>query len=355
MKLLFIGESWFGSCARSLREALARNAEVEIDDISEDAWFPHPRARWLRALNRVTGSAYRREFNAQVLARVQALSPDAVVVYKGFHVHADLLQAIRDSGTPSVNIYPDYSPQAYGEAHRQAMACYDLVISTKPYHPALWRELYNYDNRCAFVPQGYDPALHLVPEAATQPDIDVVLVATYRPQYGRLMQDFASALDDDNVSVTIGGHGWDAVRSKLPRHWCLLGGIHGRHYISTLRRGRICIAPLNREVVINGKQQPGDVDTTRSYELAAAHCFFVHHHSEYTRKIYGADEVPLFDSGTELAALVRRYLPDHVARMTMAAAAHARAVPAYSLDTRAEEIVRVLLREFPAIGGVVTT
>ncbi len=348
MKILFIGDSWLGSCARSLREALARRTDVELDDISEDVWFPKPRTLWLRALNRVTGSAYRKEFNAQILSRVRALQPDLVIVYKGNAVHLDLLDAIRESGTPTVNVYPDYSPHAYGETHRRAMGGYDMVISTKAYHPSLWHDLYGYDNRCFFVPQGYDPALHLVPQPPTECPFDVVMVATYRSQYGQLMSDFARALNDPQINVAIGGYGWNAVRSELPQRWHFLGPMQGRRYVSALRQGKICIAPLNRIVIINGQRQPGDVDTTRSYELAAARCFFVHHRTDYARQLYGPEEVPMFDNGAELASVVHRYIGDAQARSRMAAAAHARAVPAYSLDARADDIVRVLRRELPA-------
>ena len=40
MKVLFIGESWLGSCARSMREALARQVDVELDEIDEDGFLP---------------------------------------------------------------------------------------------------------------------------------------------------------------------------------------------------------------------------------------------------------------------------------------------------------------------------
>lgn len=93
IRVLFNGESWLGSCARSLQEALSRQIGVELDELSEDSWFTKPRARWLRALNRLIGPAYRREFNAQILARVRALRLDVVITYKGDPVCGDLLAA----------------------------------------------------------------------------------------------------------------------------------------------------------------------------------------------------------------------------------------------------------------------
>lgn len=343
MKILFIGESWFGSCARSLREALARRSDVELDDLSENACFPQARARWLRALNRLTAPAFRREFDARVLDLVRTTKPDLVMTYKGYPVHAGLIHAIRRLGATTVNVYPDYSPHAYGDTHRRAMGSYDLVISTKVYHPSLWRDLYGYDNRCVFVPQGYDPAVHLVTQPRTDCPYDVVMVGTYRREYGQLMMDFAKAMGESHIRVAIGGNGWDAVRTRLPSHWVFPGSVQGRSYVSTLRQGSICIAPLNRIVVIKGRSQPGDVDTTRTYELAAAHCFFIHRRTDYARTLYDeTTEVPMFDTAQELANHVRHYLARPGERAAMAAAAHLRAVPKYSLDQRVEEIMAVI-------------
>ncbi len=345
MKVLYIGESWLGSCARSLKEALGRRADLEVDEVNEDAWFTRPRALWLRAVNRLTANAYRREFNRHVLEQVRLLRPDFVIAYKGNPVRRDLIAELRDLGARVVNIYPDCSPHAHGAPHREAVGAYDLVVSTKPFHPANWETIYGYRNRCCFVPQGYDPLLHLVDAPPADFRYDVVMVATYRPEYAKLMIDAGKAIGDRNIRVAIGGYGWDAVRHLLPRHWEFRGPVHGRGYVSLLREGKICIAPLTREVMVDGRPQPGDVDTTRTYELAAAHCFFIHRRTDYARALYGEDEVPMYDNASELGELVRRYLALDDERAQMAARAHRRAVPAYSLDARAEAIVELLRRE----------
>lgn len=351
MRILYIGESWLGSFARSLKEALVRRADVELDEINEDAFFPKPRSRWLRALLRATASAYRREFEAEVVRKVEVLRPDVVIACKGHPVHAPLLDAIRERGALTVNIYPDYSPHNYGDAHRRAVGAYNLVISTKSYHPGLWSTVYGYANRCVFVPQGYDPVLHVVDRPPTDFASDVMLVATHRPSYERLMTELAGELGDSHISVTIGGHGWEMCRGSLPSSWRFRGPVQGRAYVSLLRQGRICVAPLTREAIVNGESQPGDVDTTRTYELAAAHCFFIHRRTDYARSLYAEDEVPMYEDAAQLAELIRHYLAHDDERARMAAAAHRRAVPAYSLDARAAEIVEILRRTLAAREG----
>jgi len=351
VNLLFIGESWSGSCARSLKEALARRRDLGVDEVNEDAWFPRPRARWLRALNRLTAPVYRQEFNEHVLSVVSSTGPDVVMTYKGSSVRADLVASIRAHGAYTVNVYPDCSPHAHGAAHREAVGKYDLVISTKVYHPAHWKASYGYENRCLFVPQGYDPMLHLASEAPNRFSFDVVMVATYRPEYGRLAADLGKALGDPTLRVAIGGYGWDAARVRLPKNWTIVGPVAGRSYVRLLRTGKICVAPLTRDMTVEGARQPGDVDTTRTYELAAAHCFFIHRRTDYARTLYGEDEVPMYESAAELAAMIRHYLAHDDERLRMAAAAHRRAVPAYSIDQRASEIVDILERELEVRGA----
>ena len=90
----------------------------------------------------------------------------------------------------------------------------------------------------------------------------------------------------------------------------------------------------------NGVHQPGDEDTTRTYELAAMGCFFLHRRTNFVQTIYDqAIEVPMWDNAEELAALVQQYLPLELERKAMAARAHARAVPEYSIPNRAVQVL----------------
>ena len=343
MRILFIGESWLGSCARSLKEALSKQPGVVLDEVNEDLLIPKPRARVLRAVNRILRPLHRAELWRHLSSRLERFSPDVVMTYKGHPIDADWVHALRAHGSLTVNVYPDYSPHAYGVEHRKAVGAYDLVISTKPFHPRLWSSVYGYRNRCVFVPQGYDPALHLIPQPIHDARFDVVMVATWRPEYGALLQAFGKVLERQKVTVGIAGNGWAAHRADYPADWVYGGERQGRAYLDWLRQGSIALAPITREVVIEGQRQPGDEDSTRTYELAAAHCFFIHRRTQYAQTLYDeSSEVPMFDTAEELGEQVLHYLDRPEARQRMATAAHVRAVPAYSLDARASEIVSIL-------------
>lgn len=352
MRILFVGESWLGSCARSLKEALVRHAQVQLDEVNEDLFFPKHRAKWLRGVHRLLRKAYQQDMYRQVLYRVSVFKPDYVLVYKGNSFGVKFIRRLRLRGVRVVNIYPDCSPHAYGEAHRKAVGEYDMVISTKPFHRALWQEVYGYLNLCEFVPQGYDPALHLVEAPPIHQPFDVALVATWRPEYGDLMKRLVPLLERHRVTVAIGGSGWAERRSEFPAEWVFGGELQGRSYINWLRQGKICIAPVTREVLINGGRQPGDEDTTRSYELAAAHCFFIHRRTDFVQTLYNeSDAVPMYETPEELAGKILHYLAHPVERARMATQAHLRAVPAYSLDSRADEVVSILQAKLDCTSG----
>lgn len=351
LRILYVGQTWNGSSARSMREALSARQDVELDDIGEDLYFPRHGGLILRGARRLLAPLYRAELSTAIRKTCASYSPDVLVVYRGGPIHGDVVTWARSQGILTANVFPDYSPHAYGPALRDAIGRYDLVISTKPFHPAGWQSVYGYDNECVFVPHGYDPAVHLWTDIPARHDIDVAIAANWRKQYEEMLLQLASFPSMRDVSLALAGPGWDRCRSQLPQHWQVRGPLHGRSYGEFLRSARIVIAPVHRDVRVGRVSQPGDEDTTRTYELAAAGCFFVHRRTPYVQTVYDeSSEVPMWDDATELARLIEFYLPRVDLRAAMAERAHRRAVPAYSVDARAGEVVRHV-REHLGCGG----
>jgi spore maturation protein CgeB len=343
LRILFVGETWKGSSARSLCEALTKIPGLTVDEIGEDQYIPRYRSLCLRVLNRLIKPLRILELRREIFTKIAALPPDILIVYKGGGVTAEMVRSVKAMGIFTANIFPDCSPHAHGERLRKAIGEYDLVISTKPFHPPLWQSVYGYSNPCVFVPHGYDSSVHLmtVPPKAFQYDLG--LIATWRPEYHALMRHIADLLKQDHVRVAIAGYGWAERASEFPNEWVFAGEIRGAGYARWAQRSKILIAPVNRDVVINGQRQPGDEDTTRTYELAASHCFFIHRKTDYIQTVYDEDtEVPFFDSAEDLVKLVRHYMAEDELRFKMAAAAHTRAVPAYSIDSRAVQVATLI-------------
>ena len=340
LKILYIGESWNGSSARSLRDALSTLPNVQLDDIGEDLYQPKGRSLIVRSFNRLLKYWYRSELANEINIRLISSKPDVLVVYKGNLVLSETVKKVKKLGILTVNVFPDYSPHAYGPQLKKAMGEYDLVISTKPFHPDNWFKTYGYDNHCVFVPHGYDAKVHFWVDPPLIQDIDLVLAASWRPQYEKLLIELVENLSNLNISVSIAGSGWGKVASSFPKHWQFPGPLYGRTYSEFIRRGKIVIAPVHSEVRVGSIQQPGDEDTTRTYELASAGCFFLHKRTPYITTIYDEqNEVPLWSSGAELAQLIEHYLPLESRRMKIALAAHQRAVPAYSVGSRSVDVL----------------
>ena len=157
------------------------------------------------------------------------------------------------------------------------------------------------------------------------------------------LKQLGAIFDGKKIRVGIIGNGWKERADQLPSHWEIASQLQGRAYGEWLRRGRIAIAPVHRELLINGVQQPGDEDTTRTYELAAAGCFFLHRRTPFVQTVYDeATEVPMWDDAEELALLVKKYLPLESERRAMALRAHARAVPEYSIQKRGEQVLALI-------------
>jgi spore maturation protein CgeB len=337
---LYIGDSWLGSCARSLKEAFRRRSDITLDEVNIDLFIPKPRKKILRILQRIAKKYYLQDLYEEILLRVSVFKPDIVIVYKGGPLEASFINMLKELNMFVVNIYPDASPHAHGVTHKKAVGSYDLVISTKQFHPKIWEKVYGYKNKCVFVPQGYDPWLHLKQFPPNNFEFDVTLVATWRPEYGDFMKEVGKLLEGKEISVGIGGNGWIKHHKDYPSNWTFAEGLHGQSYVDWLRLGKICIAPVTRNVIVEGKQQPGDVDSTRTYELAAANCFFIHKRTNYASELYDDEyEVPKYDTPKDLVEKILFYLENESIRESMRKAAHERAVPNYSLDSRVVDIL----------------
>src|SRR5262245_23065825 len=135
VRILFVGDMWQGSTARSMREALAALPGVSLEGIAEDRYFPGGPSLVARARNRLLGPVQQRALHRAILAGLASHRADVLMVYKGHSVPASTIRAAKDAGVLTVNVFPDYSPHAYGEQLKAAMGEYDLVVSTKPFHP----------------------------------------------------------------------------------------------------------------------------------------------------------------------------------------------------------------------------
>ena len=341
-RILFVGDSWLGSSARGLRNALARAPGVLLEEVATDTIRPMHRSAPLRAVNRLLEPLYVRELSQRCLDAAERFRPQSVIVYKGAGLTAETIRALGRWDAETVCVFPDHSPHAFGPRIREAVGAFDLVVSTKSFHPAQWKTTYGYDNRCVYVPHGYDADLH---ERATLPEVaayDVGLVATWRPEYEMLVKSLAAIPEMSRLRFRLLGRYWGELAKSLPDHWATGPSTTGIEYVEEVRAHAINIAPVQQQVLVEGRSHPGDVDTTRTYEYAAAFTTFIHVETPILREIYTAEELPSYRNADDLASTIVKLHGDDGLRAHYARAAHQRAVPAYSLNARAQTLLAML-------------
>ena len=159
-----MGDAWKGSSARSMRDALESLQAAAVTDVIQVIFF-HPIALpscveriacYVRCNVRSWSTGFI-GFSERCRRRLRCIQG---VGYQQAAGPAD-----KGRGSVTVNVFPDHSPHAYGRALREAIGEYDLVVSTKPFHPGGWQHVYGYRNTCVCVPHGYDPAMHYWPTA----------------------------------------------------------------------------------------------------------------------------------------------------------------------------------------------
>lgn len=345
MKLLYAGHFGSGLSGRSMKDAFIRMDGVQVEEFDMDNYMPVGRSFRTRLVYKLIRHWQMADLRSQLIARARYIQPDAIMTTKGTALDVATIRTLQREVAPVFNRWPDASPHAHGPTIREAVGAYDAVFSTKRHHPGMWASEYGYANPCYHVAHGYCADLHLydsAPDPAEQ-DYDVVMIASGRALYYQAMREFAEALGGRKIRVALGGSGWDRFPGGLPEGFENIGGRFGRAYTDWLRRGKIVIAPVTTEVVVDGRPTRGDEVTARTYQCAAARVFFIHTRTEEAQDLYDEEtEVPMFSDGRELAEKVLHYLDRPEDRYRMADAAFARAVPAFSHDARAAEIHTLL-------------
>jgi spore maturation protein CgeB len=337
IRLLFLGENWYGSCARACCYAL-RRLGCDVTDIDVQTIIPQWRQPSNRAIVRLLRSRVIREYNQLVLDSAAQLRPDILLAFKGSFVEPRTLEILRQSHVALYNYYPDTSPTAHDRLLAESIRKYDCVFYTKKFWslnppPVLA------GRTAAFLPHGYDPDVHkplpLDDQDTKDYGHDVTVVASHTPYKEMLLSELLRQRPD--LDLHIYGSRWETSRS--PELQCHIHRIpiYGSQYVKAVRAARICLGIMSGKV--DGVSQ-GDETTTRSFEIPASGGFMLHERTRELLELYEeGHEVACFSSVEELASKIDYYLAHPQERDTIARAGHARCVPAYSYDGRVMEIL----------------
>jgi spore maturation protein CgeB len=337
IRILFLGENWYGSCARACCYAL-RRLGCDVTDIDVQTIIPQWRQRSNRGIVRLLRPRIIREYNQLILDSASQLRPDILLAFKGTLVESRTLDSLRQSQVALYNYYPDTSPTAHDHLLTESIRNYDCVFYTKKFWTLNPPKILT-DLPITFLPHGYDPDVHK-PLPLDDQDLahyghDLTVVASHTPYKEMLLSQLLGRRP--NLDLHIYGSRWETSRSpELQPH---IPGfpIYGSQYAKAIRAARICLGIMSGKV--DGVNQ-GDETTTRSFEIPACGGFMLHERTPELLELYDEDrEVACFSSVEELASKIAYYLAHPEERYAIARAGHARCVPAYSYDSRMKEIL----------------
>ncbi len=337
LRILFLGENWYGSCARACCYALRRLGH-DVSDVDAQTIVPQLRSRASRLALRLSRRGLVREYNELVLAVAARTEPDVLIAFKAPLLEPATLMRLRRVGVALYNYYPDTSVFAHGPLIPAALAEYDCVFFTKRFTETDVRRRLTL-RASTVVPHGYDPEIHrpwpLSERDRKQYGHDVVVVATYMPHKEQVLAELVEAMPD--LDLRIWGNGWRERGSPRLRS-CVEGvPVDGTAYARALQAARINLAVMSGRVA--GASQ-GDETTTRTFEIPACGGFMLHERSAELRELFDEDrEVACFAGARELVEKIRFYLANPEARTRIAEAGHARCVPAYSYDARMQALL----------------
>ena len=338
LRILFIGENWYGSNARSCADALRRMGH-DVLDIDQQTFFPQVSMFTSRAVRRLIWFRLVEEFNQFILRQSESFQPDIVLAFKGAEIFAKTLQSLRRQGALLYNYFPDTSAFAHGKWLPQSLPEYDCVFYTKPF----WYS--DVTKRMTlragyFLPHGYDPLLHR-PVRLDARDIsdygcDVSFIGTHSPHKETLLKKLIGLRP--NLDLRIWGNSWEQCGSPDLNKYINGFALNGDRYTRGIQAARVNLAIMRGPVA---GASSGDLTTSRTYTVPASGGFMLHERNPEVLDLYKeGEEIACFESAEELAEKIDFYLPYPQERERIARSGHARCVPAYSYDDRMAELIR---------------
>jgi spore maturation protein CgeB len=335
-RILFLGENWYGSCARACCYALRRLGH-DVLDLDAQTFFPKLRMPASRAGIRLFGGRLRREYNNAILDAALAFSPDMLIAFKGSYVSAETLRNLKSNGVRIYNYYPDRIALAEEKFIGETIAEYDCFFDTKQDWDNGLKERIKPKNRF-FLPHGYDSDIHrpvpLQPDDYKRYGCDVSLTATHSVRKEYTLRALVAIKPDINLRIW-GNLWWQNNQSPELNNYLAGPALEGDIYAKALRASDINLAIMG---VRSGVE---DKTTTRTYEIPACGAFMLHERTNEVLQLFEeGKEVACFGSAEELADKIDYYLAHPEERASIAAAGRRRCVPAYSYDNRVAEIIR---------------
>jgi hypothetical protein len=333
MRILFVGDDWIGSNARSLADGFRQAGhDVVVVDTTAVTLPPRFSPPWVYSKIRRRRAPWELESVHRRIETVAAeLEPDLLFCFRT--VHLDQRRLLDTPGRMHVHYSPDDVSNPYNTTpgYLEHEHEWDLVVTTKRHNMA--ELIARGATAVKFLLSAYDPAWHH-PAARRDPHRYLLgFVGNCRPDRRAVTVALAERYGE---RMLVHGPGWRRV-PELRRTRAVVGGpVYGEHFSTAVASVTANLVFLNSE--------NRDTHTCRTFEVPAAGGLFVGQRTdEHAALLTEGRECLLFSDEEELHETLRwcdRY-PERA--RTIAEAGHRRIVTGdHRYVDRAREIVAAL-------------
>lgn len=332
-RMLFVGDQWFGSDARSLCAAF-RRAGWEVGELDPKRYLPLSATLPARAITKLLRPIFRRNLNAAILRETSKLSPNVVFIYKGSSVHSSTISTIRQRGLFTTMYYPDVSLYTHGSDIPKCIPHYNMIFTSKSWGVSDLKNLGASD--VSVVLHGFDTdTLVGLPDTNDHSyDCDASFIGTWSPWKEKLLSALISNIP--SLDLKVYGSLWNKCNSDGLKRCLQFRTVEGHAYISAMRRSKINIAILSEGRT--GASQ-GDVTTSRTFNIPSSGAFMLHQRTDELVSCFTeGTEVACFADADELVNKTKYYLEHNQERISISEAGRCRALAQHTSDHRAAAI-----------------
>ncbi|WP_280266007.1 CgeB family protein [Nocardia wallacei] len=333
MRILFVGDDWIGSNARSLADGFRQAGhEVVVVDTTAVTLPPRLSPPWVYAKATHRRAPWRiRRIHDEIDSLAADFAPDMVFAFKA--VHLDQARLLAVPAARHVHYSPDdvTNPENISADYLAHEAEWDLIVTTKRHNVPELRE--RGVRSVAFVASAYDPAWHR-PAARRGGDRFLAgFIGACRPDRRGLLVDLAR---EYGAALAVYGPGWRRVPPLWRTGAAVRGPVYGEDF-------SVAVAAVTANLVLLNSANR-DTHTCRSYEIPAAGGLFVGERTEEHAALLAEDaECFLFSSPAELHEILDRCARHPDRALEVAAAGHRRITTGrHRYVDRAREIVEAI-------------
>lgn len=326
----------FGDSAASLAHGFRKNG-WDVCPIDRNRHYLGGASFVARVTSRVMRRYFEKSYNDAIIDTVRTYRPEFLLTVKGQAITSDTLRTIRRLGTKSVMYYPDYHFEHRG-LDTDSFSEYDLFVTTKSFQVEYLEKWLGKD-KVGFVHHGYSVPAHrpILPDLAEDEyKVDCLYIGNFSRYKATWMRDIIQRMPDLNLLI-VGGL-WKQHAAEFGLQSKVLGQVlWGDMYSRIIQESRINIAIHYGPA---GPQGWEDNVSTRTFEFPACKGFMLHIDNDEVRDMYEVgEEIDVFNNADELCEKIDYYLKHPEKRRAMIERAYQRAVPAYSYDARASELL----------------